>query len=79
MDFITGLPCSEGKSVFLVVVDHLIKYVHFIALPAHFTNVSVTSVFAREVVRLHGIPRSLVSDRDWVFVSSFLHELFRLQ
>lgn len=44
MDFITGLPPSQGKSVILVEVDQLTKYVHFISMPAHFTSVCVAMV-----------------------------------
>ncbi|CAJ2663964.1 unnamed protein product [Trifolium pratense] len=79
MDFITGLPKSKGYEAILVVVDRLSKYVHFIPLKHPYTAKIIAEVFVREVVRLHGIPLSIVSDRDSVFMSSFWRELFKLQ
>ncbi|KAK8957341.1 hypothetical protein KSP39_PZI000693 [Platanthera zijinensis] len=79
MDFIEGLPKSQGKSVILVVVDKLSKYGHFLALSHPYSGETVAELFAKEIVRLHGVPRSIISDRDPVFVSQFWTELFRLQ
>ena len=78
MDFIEALPKVNGKSVILTVVDRFSKAAHFIALVHPYTAVSVARVFFLEVVRLHGILASIVSDRDPVFTSSFWRELFRL-
>lgn len=79
MDFITGLPKSNRFEAILVAVDRLSKYVHFLPLKHPYTAKGVAELFAKEVVRLHGIPNSIVSDRDPLFVSHFWQELFKLQ
>jgi hypothetical protein len=79
MDFIEGLPSSNGYFAIMVVVDHLTKYAHFVALKHLFSAATVAKTFITNVVRLHGIPMSIVSDRDKVFLSSFWQVLFQLQ
>lgn len=71
MDFITSLPDSDGYSVIFVVVDRLSKYSHFIPLKHSYTTFLVASVFLREVVRLHGMPKTIVSNLDKVFLVFF--------
>lgn len=78
MDFIEGLPKSSGYDCILVVVDTFSKYSHFLPLKHPFTAVSVAKLFHHQIYRLHGLPLSIVSDRDRVFTSRFWQELFCL-
>jgi hypothetical protein len=76
MDFITGLPKSEGKSVIMVIVDRLTKYTHFCALSHPFKASTIATAFMETVQKLHGSPKIIVSDRDPIFTGHFWTELF---
>lgn len=71
MDFITGLPPSNRYTVVMVVIDRFSKYGHFAPLRADYSSQKVAETFMSVVVKLHGIPKSIVSDRDKVFTSEF--------
>jgi transposase InsO family protein len=78
MDFVEGFPHVNGKSVVLTVVDRFSTYAHFIALGHPCTATSVVRAFFDNIVRLHMVPSSIVSDRDPVFTSKFWSELFAM-
>ena len=79
MDFIEGLPKSEGKEVILVVMDHFSKYAHYMALSHPYSAPGVAKTFMHNVYKLHGLSASITSDRDPVFLSRFWKELFTSQ
>ena len=76
MDFIIGLPKSEGNNVIMVVVDRLTKYAHLCALSHPFNANIVVVAFINTVEKLHGSPKTIVSDRDPIFTRKFWTELF---
>ncbi|XP_068639463.1 uncharacterized protein [Aristolochia californica] len=78
MDFVEGLPQSLGKSILFVDVDRFSMYAHFIPMTHPYTTSRVAHIFLRHIVRLHGIPESIVSDPNDVFTSTFCRELFHL-
>ena len=78
MDFIVGLLAHRGNTCVFVIVDRFSKGVHLGMLPSHYTAQSVAQLFMELVGKLHGMPRSIVSDRDPLFVSKFWQALFCL-
>jgi hypothetical protein len=75
MDFMGPLPKSDTHDYLLVVIDHLTLQVHLIPTNTHVTAKGVAQLFLHEVVRLHGVPDSIVSNRDTKFMSIFWREL----
>lgn len=73
MDFIGGLPRTKKVDTILVVVDRL-SY-SFLPLSHLYTAKEVVELFGKEIVELHRYPRSIVSDRDYLFMSQFWGKL----
>lgn len=79
MDFIIGLPQCEGKTVIRVVVDRLSKYAHFLPFSHPYTATFMAQLFVENIFKLHGMPTSIVCDRDPVFMSKFWKAFFASQ
>jgi hypothetical protein len=60
----------------MVVIDKLNKSAHFILVKTTFKSINIVEIFMKEIFRLHGIPKMVISDRDIKFTSSFWKELF---
>lgn len=76
MDFITKLPkTTGGLDTIWVIVDRLIKSAHFLPIKETDKMEKLTRTYIREIVRLHGVPISIISDRDSRFTSRFWQSL----
>lgn len=76
MDFVTALPKTQKKhDTIWVIIDRLTKSSHFIPINQTFSLKRLAQVYVKEIVRLHGIPTSIVSDRDPRFTSKFWRQL----
>ena len=76
MDFEYGLPLTERKHDSIwVIVDRLTKSAHFIPVRIDYSLDQLAELYVDEIVRLHGVPLSIVSDRDLRFTSRFWKEL----
>jgi transposase InsO family protein len=77
MDFVDGVSPSNRYNCILVVVDKMTKFAHFIPLKHPYTAATIADAFLANVCKLHGLPASIVSDRDPVFTSHLWQALFR--
>lgn len=76
MDFVVGLPrTSEGYDFIWVIIDRLTKSAHFLPVRTTFTVDQYARLYIREIIRLHGVPLSILSDRDPRFTSAFWRSL----
>jgi len=72
MHFVVGLPRTQKRhDAIWVVVDQLTKSAHFLAIKTVFNAEHLADLYLKEIVRLRGIPLSIVSDRDTKFASKF--------
>jgi len=72
MDFVVGLPRTIQKFDFIwVIVDRLTKSAHFLPINIRYSLEKLTELYIKEIVKLHGFPTSIVSDRDPRFTSKF--------
>jgi hypothetical protein len=65
LDFITSLPKTQKQNdSIMVVIDKLSKYAHFIPVKSTFKDINIVEIFMKEIFRLHGIPKIVISDRE---------------
>jgi hypothetical protein len=76
MDFVTGLPATlRGHDSIWVIVDRLTKSAHFIPINITYPIAKLAEIYIRVIVKLHGVPLCIVSDRDPRFTSGFWKSL----
>jgi hypothetical protein len=78
MDFIVGLPrTAKGFDSIWVIVDRLTKIAHFLPVKTSYLVLTYAQVYIARILSLHGIPKTIVSDRGTQFVSKFWEELHK--
>jgi hypothetical protein len=78
MDFIVGLPrTAKGYDSIRVIIDRLIKIAHFLPVKVKYTVATYAELYIARILSLHGVPKTIVSDRGPQFVSKFWKELHK--
>ena len=78
MDFFTGLPKTRhGNDAIWVIVDTLTKVAHFILIRTSYRAHELAQLYVSRIVSLHGVPRTITSDRGSLFTSAFCSRLHR--
>ena len=76
MDFISGLPRTSRKhDAIWVNIDRLTKSAHFLPINMTYSLDRLVDLYIKEIVRLHGVPKEIISDRDSRFLSRFWRRL----
>ena len=76
MDFIIGLPqTQQGHDSIWVIVDHLTKSAHFIPVNTAYHMGKYAELYISQIMRLHGVPRTIISDRGPQFIACFWEHL----
>lgn len=77
MGFVEGQTMSDGKDKILVVVSKLTKYAHFLRMQKSDSTKQIIEIFYKNVYKLHGFPKLIVSDRDIKFKGNLWKEIFK--
>ena len=78
LDFVTGLPRNQNlNDSIMVVVDKLSKVAHFIPVKTTYKAANIADIFLKQIFRLHGISKVIISDRDPKFTGNFWKHLFK--
>jgi hypothetical protein len=75
MDFIISLPTYEEKYDIFFIIDWLTKYSHFVEISSKTKVIQVTDSYVKNIFKLHGFPKVIVSNRDPKFTTNFWKEL----
>ena len=79
MNFITIFPMTwRQHDSIMVVVDNLTKATHFIPVKSTYKSDAIAKIFMKEIFRLHGFPKTIISDRDTKFTSNFWKGLLQI-
>jgi transposase InsO family protein len=78
MDFIVGLPkTAKGFDYIWVIIDWLMKIAHFLPVKTYYLVITYAQIYVTRILSLHGVPKTIVSDRGPQFVSKFWEELHK--